>query len=922
MKKILAILFLLLISINGYSTHLVGGTLHYEYLGEHGVNTYQYRVVVTIYRDCLRGRANYDPFIAMCVFKQGSKKYENSFNIDLDSFVSVDPVENSNCPLIANNVCLQKATYTKIIQLPASKDGYILKWERCCRNEQVNLPNQNGGNNYGQSYLGYIPSTSIVNSSPYFTEVPVPFMCLNDTTQMKNFAIDPDGDSLVYSLIKPNAGALRTAPNGGTNQRCDSTFVLKKVVYTTGFSEIEPFGSGGYSVINQATGLTNYMSKREGNFSVAVEVKEYRNNKLLGTSILDLQVLVFKCELNAKPQFGSGFKQSFEIDAGDKLCFNFSGVDLNPKDSITIKAFGDLFTGANGFKGTTATFTKKSDTNKVISQFCWATDCNQGRSQPYTFNLELMDNGCPPKSNNQTVSIKVNPFVTKIEILGDSIACEGEFAYWALNGKTNSTYKWNIEGGTILSGHGTDSIMVKWNLGSGKIKVRETAKDGCIGKEKEKEINIKKFVSQVEIIGDSITCEGEFLYYAIKKTPGSNIWWDVEGGTLLSSNGTDTIRVKWEARTGKIRIKETTKNGCFNITKEKTITIKTFLSDVEIIGDSVVCDGEFKYLALNGKSGSNYYWEVEGGILVSGQGTDSIKVKWKIGIGTIKIKEITKNGCSSSTNKKTIHIIEYVSNIEIIGDSIACDGTFGYIVINGNIGSIYIWEIEGGTLNDGQSTDSIIVKWNLGSGKIKVKELNAEGCTSAAKEKPVVVSEFKSQIEIIGESQICEGKTYTYSFLEGEEGSTYKWEIEGGTIISGIGTKSIKVKWTGKPVRVSIQETNKHGCKGPKIETTVSNYNDQDLGYFWGNVITPNNDGKNDCFEIYGLSPECNKLEIKIVNRWGQILYKSKDLNNCWNGRINNSGELVASGTYYYVLKLEIDGGQTIDSHGTVTVLY
>ena len=90
---------------------------------------------------------------------------------------------------------------------------------------------------------------------------------------------------------------------------------------------------------------------------------------------------------------------------------------------------------------------------------------------------------------------------------------------------------------------------------------------------------------------------------------------------------------------------------------------------------------------------------------------------------------------------------------------------------------------------------------------------------------------------------------------------------------------------------------------------------------FWGNVITPNGDGKNDCWGVYGLLPECNKVDLKVLNRWGQIIFASKELEACWNGSQRVGNKIVPDGTYYYVLKIEVKGGNTIEAHGTVTVI-
>ena len=71
------------------------------------------------------------------------------------------------------------------------------------------------------------------------------------------------------------------------------------------------------------------------------------------------------------------------------------------------------------------------------------------------------------------------------------------------------------------------------------------------------------------------------------------------------------------------------------------------------------------------------------------------------------------------------------------------------------------------------------------------------------------------------------------------------------------------------------------------------------------NTITPNNDGKNDCFRIYGFSPECEKGYLRIYNRWGALVFHTDDIVHCWDGTVENSGPEVPTGTYFYILDLE-----------------
>ncbi|MBS0028708.1 gliding motility-associated C-terminal domain-containing protein [Chitinophaga sp. 22321] len=69
------------------------------------------------------------------------------------------------------------------------------------------------------------------------------------------------------------------------------------------------------------------------------------------------------------------------------------------------------------------------------------------------------------------------------------------------------------------------------------------------------------------------------------------------------------------------------------------------------------------------------------------------------------------------------------------------------------------------------------------------------------------------------------------------------------------------------------------------------------------NVITPNGDGKNDKFVIIGISRYPNS-SLFIYNRWGNMVYQSKNYQNEWNGKDLNEG------TYYYILKLNTPNGE------------
>ena len=72
-------------------------------------------------------------------------------------------------------------------------------------------------------------------------------------------------------------------------------------------------------------------------------------------------------------------------------------------------------------------------------------------------------------------------------------------------------------------------------------------------------------------------------------------------------------------------------------------------------------------------------------------------------------------------------------------------------------------------------------------------------------------------------------------------------------------------------------------------------------------VITPNNDGYNDLWQIRNIDlyPDA---EVRIFNRWGKLIFSAKNLaDNPWNGTIR--GKPVPTDSYHYILDLK-DGSK------------
>ena len=73
---------------------------------------------------------------------------------------------------------------------------------------------------------------------------------------------------------------------------------------------------------------------------------------------------------------------------------------------------------------------------------------------------------------------------------------------------------------------------------------------------------------------------------------------------------------------------------------------------------------------------------------------------------------------------------------------------------------------------------------------------------------------------------------------------------------------------------------------------------------FISDVITPNQDGKNDQWII--VKPANKQLKVEIVNRWGQRVFTNPDYQNNFVGRGTGSflGQDLAEGTYFYFIEI------------------
>ncbi|MBB5636472.1 gliding motility-associated-like protein [Pedobacter cryoconitis] len=86
---------------------------------------------------------------------------------------------------------------------------------------------------------------------------------------------------------------------------------------------------------------------------------------------------------------------------------------------------------------------------------------------------------------------------------------------------------------------------------------------------------------------------------------------------------------------------------------------------------------------------------------------------------------------------------------------------------------------------------------------------------------------------------------------------------------------------------------------------------------FIPNTFTPNGDGRNDIFYVYGTG--ISKLKLQVYNQWGQFIFESLQQQVGWDGSYR--GQIQPNGVYVYYVELVMTDGSTVKRKGTITIL-
>jgi gliding motility-associated-like protein len=280
------------------------------------------------------------------------------------------------------------------------------------------------------------------------------------------------------------------------------------------------------------------------------------------------------------------------------------------------------------------------------------------------------------------------------------------------------------------------------------------------------------------------------------------------------------------------------------------------------------------------RNGLNIQGATEASIMVSDTGVYSV------------IKSYTQK-CSRDTSSQMVDVgySDPIAATITANKEVLCDGEVAKLIANGgNVGNglAISWSRDNALLADKQPELQVSEQ---GSYLLMIFD-EATGCSGSD---TLLITKESLSATLPARRGVLEGSKITLSpaVTPLESTYTYSWLPPDGMQSAADEHDAIVAPLADTEYTVTVRSVN--GCTA-QAKTEVYVIDKMHIP----TSFTPNNDGHNDRFEIFNAKDQI--LEMRIYNRWGQIIYASEGYDAPWDGTYKDHSP-VPSGSYPYVIK-------------------
>ncbi|MFY0652163.1 MAG: gliding motility-associated C-terminal domain-containing protein [Cyclobacteriaceae bacterium] len=438
-----------------------------------------------------------------------------------------------------------------------------------------------------------------------------------------------------------------------------------------------------------------------------------------------------------------------------------------------------------------------------------------------------------------------------------------------------------------------------------------------------------------DIIGSKSVCPGiEEVLYEVNDNSNVSYEWLVDGGAISNGEGSNSIAVDWgdTKNDAYVKLIETNEYSCAGDTNTFNVRVNVFLEAETPQGLDTLCANNTANISYNihYTNGSSYDWKIQGGEIISGNGSNEVIVNWNgVGKHSLQVDESSATQdhvCFGSSDTKEVIVYNDSSMVNLVVTTVDQKNDNDLLISwdvydpPNSFEELYLYKrSQGGTwelLGTPRPSSGAFLDLNLNTEKT-VYEYKIEAVNSCFE---TVSSRIHNSLVLLGSSDEELGKiNLNWNSYDGWNDGVLRYEVVRRLEISG----EFEMIESVEPNQTSIEMENATDgfIHELRIRAVSMNQQTQSISNTINfefkheieipNAFSPNNDGINDTFTI----PKIHlyeQSELTVFDRRGQRLFQQQRYQSDWNG-----GHLP-SGVYYYVLQLP-----SINStlKGSITIL-
>ncbi len=422
----------------------------------------------------------------------------------------------------------------------------------------------------------------------------------------------------------------------------------------------------------------------------------------------------------------------------------------------------------------------------------------------YTAGLTITpSNGaCSPGSASKTITVIAAPAATMS--LPASV-CINSAINVSYSGTpvAGATYTWNFgSGASPATATGPGPHSVQWSS-SGSKTVSLSVTSGTCTATGTGTISVTTSPTASFTVSPAAVCTGSNATITFNGVApgGTSYSWNFGAGASTSTASTaGPFSINWSSAGSKTISLTVSAGGCTS-TNTQNLTVSSPPS-ANFNLPANVCVGANATINYTGGAAAppaaTYTWNLGGGSPAAGNVQGPLSISWATpGTKTVSLS-VAQNGCTSTPVSKNITVTPLPTVSIAATPSSQCINQPVSIGISGPApvpGSTYQWTFTGGSPASSTSTGPVNVSWPTAGSKTASLVLTSNGCASLPASTTITVTNPASATLSVP-ATACVGAPISISaagVFAG--GTTFTWNFNGGTILSGSGQGPYSISW-------------------------------------------------------------------------------------------------------------------------------